>query len=159
MTMKTGLTGSLVACVAAAGIAVGALALEPGGGPAQAPASAPAPPGAQAQTPAPAAGPAEQPSGGSPYGQAGEAAPAPPAGATVEISDFTFSAPSTGPGSTVTVANRDGFPHTVSADDGSFESGTVDAGATGTFVAPATPGTYQFHCEIHPQMSGTLTVG
>jgi plastocyanin len=157
MTMKTGLTGSLVACVAAAGIAVGALALEPGGGPAQAPASAPAAPGAQAQTPAP--GPAGQPAGGSPYGQAGEAAPAPPAGATVEISDFTFSAPSAGPGSTVTVANRDGFPHTVTADDGSFESGTVDAGATGTFVAPTAPGTYQFHCEIHPQMSGTLTVG
>jgi plastocyanin len=156
MTTKTGLTGSLVACVAAAGIAVGALALEPGG-PAQAPASAPAPP------PAPA--PAEQPPAGSPYGQAGqpgqagETAPAPSAGTTVEISDFTFSAPSAGPGSTVSVANRDGFPHTVSADDGSFESGTVDAGATGTFVAPAAPGTYQFHCEIHPQMSGTLTVG
>jgi plastocyanin len=146
MTMKTGLTGSLVACVAAAGVAVGALALEPGGGPAQAPASAPAPP------------PAEQTPAGSPYGQASEAAPT-PATTTVEISDFTFSAPTAGPGASVTVANRDGFPHTVSADDGSFDSGTVDAGATGTFVAPAAPGTYQFHCEIHPQMSGTLTVG
>jgi plastocyanin len=130
---------------------VGALALEPGGGPAQAPASAPAPP--------PAAAPAEQAPTGSPYGQAGEAAPAPSAGTTVEISDFTFSAPTAGPGSSVTVANRDGFPHTVSADDGSFESGTVGAGATGAFVAPTAPGTYQFHCEIHPQMSGTLTVG
>jgi plastocyanin len=149
MTMKTALTGSLVACVAAAGIAVGALALEPGGGPAQAPASASAP--AQA--------PAGQPPAGSPYGQAGEAAPATSAGTTVEISDFTFSAPTAGPGSSVTVANRDDFPHTVSADDESFESGTVDAGATGSFVAPAASGTYQFHCEIHPQMTGTLTVG
>jgi plastocyanin len=155
MTMKTGLTGSLVACVAAAGVAVGALALEPGGGPAQAPASAPA------QAP-PAQAPAGQPPAGSPYGQAGqpgEAAPAPSPGTTVEISDFTFSAPTAGPGSSVAVANRDGAPHTVSADDGSFGSGTVDAGATGSFVAPAAPGTYQFHCEIHPQMSGTLTVG
>jgi plastocyanin len=145
MTMKTALTGSLVACVAAAGVAVGALALEPGGGSAQAPASAPAPPPASAgQAPA-----------GSPYGQAAPAA----AATTVEISDFTFSAPAAGPGSSVTVANRDGFPHTVSADDASFDSGTVDAGAAGTFVAPAAPGTYQFHCEIHPQMTGTLTVG
>jgi plastocyanin len=154
MTMKTGLTGSLVACVAAAGVAVGALAVEPGGGPAQAPASA----SASAQGPASAPAPAGQPTG-SPYGQAGEATPAPSASTTVEISDFTFSAPTAGPGSSVTVANRDGAPHTVSADDGSFESGTVEAGATGTFVAPAAPGTYQFHCEIHPQMSGTLTVG
>jgi plastocyanin len=149
MTMKTGLTGSLVACVAAAGVAVGALAVEPGGGPPQAPASATAPP----QTPA------GQPTAGSPYGQAGGATPAPSAGTTVEISDFTFSASTAGPGSSVTVANRDDFPHTVSADDGSFESGTVDAGATGTFVAPAAPGIYQFQCEIHPQMNGTLTVG
>jgi plastocyanin len=157
MTMKTALTGSLVACVAAAGVAVGALALEPGGGPPQAPASAPAPPPASAgQAPA-----------GSPYGQAGDAgdaggaSQAAPAAAatTVEISDFAFSAPTAAPGSSVTVANRDGFPHTVSADDGSFESGSVDAGATGSFVAPAAPGTYQFHCEIHPQMTGTLTVG
>jgi plastocyanin len=154
MTMKTGLTGSLVVCVAAAGIAVGALALEPGGGPAQAPASAPT-------QPASAPAPAGQAPAGSPYGQAGGSAPAPPAAAaaTVEISDFTFSAPTAGPGSGVTVANRDGVPHTVSADDGSFDSGTVDAGATGTFGAPEAPGTYQFHCEIHPQMSGTLTVG
>jgi plastocyanin len=157
MTMKTGLTGSLVACVAAAGVAVGALAVEPGGGPAQAPAPASAAAPAQGQASAPA--PAGQPSAGSPYGQAGEAAPAPSAGTTVEISDFTFSAPTAGPGSSVTVANRDGFPHTVSADDGSFDSGTVDAGATGSFVAPAASGTYQFHCEIHPQMNGTLTVG
>jgi plastocyanin len=156
--MKTGLTGSLVVCVAAAGIAVGALALEPGGGPAQAPASAPAAAPAPAGAPAPAA-PAGQPPAGSPYGQAGGAAPAAPAGTTVEISDFTFSAPTAGAGASVTVANRDGVAHTVSADDGSFDSGTVDGGATGTFVAPSAPGTYQFHCEIHPQMSGTLTVG
>jgi plastocyanin len=144
--MKTALTGSLVVCVAAAGIAVGALTLDAGGN--QAPAAQPT-----ATTAAPAASP------GSPYGGGGGAAPAPSAGTTVEISDFTFSAPTAGPGAAVTVSHADGVPHTVSADDGSFESGTVGGGATGTFVAPSAPGTYQFHCEIHPQMNGTLTVG
>ena len=140
--MKTPLTASLVVCVAAAGIAVGALALEPGGDPTPAAQSAPT-------SPAPAA---------SPYGDAGATAAA-PSGTTLEISDFAFSASAAGPGAAVAVSNRDGFPHTVTADDGSFDSGTVDAGATGGFVAPSAPGTYPFHCEIHPQMNGTLTVG
>lgn len=146
--MKTALTGSLVVCVAAAGIAVGALALEPGGTPAPAVQPAGAPPAQAPASPAP-----------SPYG-GGAAAPAPPsAGATLEIADFAFSAPASAPGATVTVSNRDDFPHTASADDGSFDSGTVNAGAAGTFAAPSAPGAYPFHCEIHPQMNGTLTVG
>jgi plastocyanin len=149
--MKTALTGSLVVCVAAAGIAVGALALEPGGDP------APAAPPAPATEPAPTAGAP----GASPYGDAGAQTPAPAAtaAATVDISDFAFSATAAAPGATVAVSNGDGFPHTVTADDGSFQSGTVDAGATGAFVAPSAPGTHPFHCEIHPQMTGTLTVG
>jgi plastocyanin len=146
--MKTALTGSLVVCVAAAGIAVGALALEPG---------TPAAPAAQPPTvPAPPAGAPAAPGNG-PYGGGGST-PA-PAAATVQISDFTYSVPAATSGSSVAVSNLDGVPHTVTADDGSFRSGTVDGGATGTFVAPAAPGTYQFHCEIHPQMSGSLTVG
>ena len=145
--MKTALTGSLVVCVAAAGIAVGALALEPGGDP--------------APTTQPATVPTQPAPGASPYGDGttgAGAAPA-PAAAAIEISDFAFSASAAGPGAAVAVSNRDGFPHTVTADSGSFDSGTVDAGATGSFVAPSAPGTYPFHCEIHPQMNGTLTVG
>lgn len=144
--MKNALTGSLVVCVAAAGIAVGALTLQPG---TPAPAAQPAPTGAAP----PAAAP-----GASPYGDDGATA-TPSAPATVQISDFTYSAPATAPGSSVGVSNLDGVPHTVTADDGSFQSGTVDGGATGGIVAPAAPGTYSFHCEIHPQMNGTLTVG
>lgn len=141
--MKTSLTGSLIVCVAAAGIAVGALTLEPGGDPA--PATQPTP---ASSTPA-----------ASPYGDAGATATGSPPAATLEISDFTFSASAAEPGATVAVSNRDGFPHTATADDGSFQSGTVDAGGTGGFVAPSAPGTYPFHCEIHPQMNGALTVG
>ena len=31
-------------------------------------------------------------------------------------------------------------------------------GKTATFTAPAKAGTYKFHCNIHSQMHGTLTV-
>lgn len=127
---------------------MGALTLQPG---TPAPAAQPAPTGA-----APSGDTAP---GASPYGDAGATPAAPAAPATVQISDFTYSAPAAAPGSSVGVSNLDGVPHTVTADDGSFQSGTVDGGATGGIVAPAAPGTYSFHCEIHPQMNGTLTVG
>ena len=47
--------------------------------------------------------------------------------------------------------------HSVSADDSSFESCLQGAGSTftTTFVKA---GTYAYHCAIHPQMKGTVTV-
>ena len=61
-------------------------------------------------------------------------------------------------GATVTVENKDDVTHTVTADDGKSFNITVDAGKTATFTAPSTAGTYKFHCNIHSQMHGTLTV-
>lgn len=151
MTSST-ITGALVVCVAAAGIAVGALVLEPGD-------TSPAAPAAGGA--APVAG-APAPAGGGAYGNGGgaaPAAPAAPAGGSLEISGFQFGAATVGAGGQVTVSNRDGAPHTVTADDGAFDSGQVDGSGTGAFVAPGQPGTYGFHCEIHPDMAGTLTVG
>jgi len=150
MTSST-ITGALVVCVAAAGIAVGALVLEPGD-------TSPAAPAAGGA--APAAG-APAPAGGGGYGNGGAvpAAPAAPASGSLEISGFQFGAATVGAGGQVTVSNRDGAPHTATADDGSFDSGQIDGSGTGAFVAPSQPGTYSFHCEIHPDMSGTLTVG
>src|SRR4051794_30150883 len=69
-------------------------------------------------------------------------------------------------GSTILFANVGGKPHTLTADDGSFDTGVVAPGAEGgrfagnnaTVTVPKS-GTYTFHCEIHPQvMKGTLTV-
>lgn len=140
--------------MAAAGIAVGALVLEPGD-------SSPAAPAAGGAAPA-AASPA--PAGGGGYGSsddgggAAPAAPAAPAGGSLEISGFQFGTTTVGAGGQVTVSNRDGAPHTVTADDGAFDSGQVAGSSTGAFAAPGQPGTYSFHCEIHPDMSGTLTV-
>jgi len=146
--MTRGLTGSFLVCLAAAALAVGALILHPG---------------SEAQGNASVTATTVAPTGQSPYGTGtgGGANPGSTstAGATLEISDFAFSDVSVAPGATVTVVNRDDFPHTVNDDEGAISSGPVDGGSTGSFVAPSTPGTYQIHCNFHPQMSGTLTVG
>ena len=54
------------------------------------------------------------------------------------------------------VTNRDGFTHTVTSDDGVFDV-TVNGGKTKSMPS-LKPGTYAFHCKIHPSMKGTLTV-
>lgn len=38
-----------------------------------------------------------------------------------------------------------------------FDTDSIDDGATATFTAPSTPGSYSFICAIRP-MTGTLTV-
>jgi plastocyanin len=60
-------------------------------------------------------------------------------------------------GTTVTWANADVEPHTVTADDGSFDSGDVAAGSTFQHTF-ATAGTVTYHCIIHEQMKGTVIV-
>jgi plastocyanin len=76
----------------------------------------------------------------------------------IAISQFTFSSAAVAPGATFTVDNLDGVEHTVTATDGSFESGVVAAGGAVGLVAPALPGVYPFFCAIHPSMTGQLTV-
>jgi plastocyanin len=76
----------------------------------------------------------------------------------VEISDFTFAAAPVAPGSTVTVANRDGESHTLTAANGSFDTGQIPSGKAVAFLAPSAPGTYQIVCTIHPSMHSELVV-
>jgi molecular chaperone DnaK len=76
----------------------------------------------------------------------------------VLITDSTFSAARAAPGATVFVRNTDTVAHTLTANDGSFGTGVIEPGATGSFTAPDAAGTYDFSCEIHPQMTGTLVV-
>ena len=88
--------------------------------------------------------------------------PEPPASddTTVDILDFSYDPPNlTVPsGTVITWTNGDTQPHTVSADDGdSFESGVFNQGDTYELTAPA-PGTYPYHCAVHPFMTATLTV-
>jgi plastocyanin len=74
------------------------------------------------------------------------------------IKGFRFDAVNAAPGATVRVTNGDSDDHTVTAKDGGFGV-TVPASGENSFVAPATPGTYSFYCQIHPGMTGTLVVG
>ena len=80
-------------------------------------------------------------------------------GAAIEIEGFAFSSlDPVAPGTEITVSNLDGAQHTLTADDGSFNTGGLDGDATTTITAPDAPGTYSFICNIHPQMTGSLTV-
>jgi plastocyanin len=47
--------------------------------------------------------------------------------------------------------------HTVTSDDGTFDSGTITPGAN-FHVRFNRPGTYAYHCEIHASMHGTVFV-
>lgn len=78
----------------------------------------------------------------------------------VAISGFSFSPASitVTVGDTVTWTNSDAQAHTATADDASFDTGTI-AGSGGTGSATfATAGTFPYHCKIHPTMTGTVTV-
>jgi plastocyanin len=78
--------------------------------------------------------------------------------ATITIKTFKFGDPITvKAGATVTVKNADMTTHTVLADDKSFDTGDIAGGSDATFVAP-NAGTYEFHCNIHNYMRGTLNV-
>ena len=69
-------------------------------------------------------------------------------------------------GSTLLFANVGGKPHTLTADDGSFDTGVVTPGAEGGRFAGSNAsvvlnkaGVFPFHCEVHPAaMKGTITV-
>jgi plastocyanin len=77
----------------------------------------------------------------------------------VAISGFAFS-PKTVTvtvGDTVTWTNSDSTAHTATADDGSFDTGTLGNGATGSATF-STAGTFAYHCKIHAAMTGTITV-
>jgi plastocyanin len=51
----------------------------------------------------------------------------------------------------------DSAQHTVTSDDNKFDSGLQSKGQTFTFKFTAA-GTYKYHCTVHPNMLGTLTV-
>ena len=62
-------------------------------------------------------------------------------------------------GQTVAWKNADSLAHTATADAGTFDTGTLAAGATSSPITMTTAGTFPYHCAIHgSSMTGTLTV-
>lgn len=120
--------------------------------------------------------PAAEPSAAAPTTEASAAAPSVEASASaaagsacaesaaagevsVAIKDFAF-----GPadiqakvGQTVTFTNNDSAPHTATLDDGSCATPNISNGASDGLLFNAA-GTYPFHCNVHPNMKGTITV-
>lgn len=78
---------------------------------------------------------------------------------TINIYNMAFPANTTvKKGTVVKWYNQDGYAHTVTSDDGTtFNSGNLAGGATFSYTAN-TVGTFPYHCNIHANMKGNLTV-
>jgi plastocyanin len=96
-------------------------------------------------------------SGSSTSGDSGSAASS---SVHITISNFMFDAMSVTvkPGATVTVTNKDSATHTLTATGGQFNTGDITQNQTKTFKAPMKPGTYNYICDIHQYMMGTIIV-
>jgi plastocyanin len=110
------------------------------------------PPKSTPPAPAPTPAPAPQPT----------PTPAPqPVHKTVSatISGFAFqsAAITINHGDTITWTNNDGVAHTVTADDGSFDSGSIAPGTSYSHTF-SSAGTAVYHCTPHPSMRATIIV-
>lgn len=75
------------------------------------------------------------------------------------IRDFAFSPRllTVPVGTSVRATNQDGATHDWTSDSGVWGSGDLDTGQSFTFTF-RTAGTFDYLCERHPQMTGTVTV-
>ncbi len=85
---------------------------------------------------------------------------APPGANSVSISNFAFSQKeiTVKAGTTVTWTNNDSAPHTVTSDSGSELSSASLAKGQSYSHTFTQPGTYAYHCSVHPQMAGKVAV-
>ena len=60
-------------------------------------------------------------------------------------------------GGTATWKNNDSVAHTATANDGTWDSGSIAPGASFSRTFPAA-GSFPYKCTIHPGMVGTVTV-
>jgi plastocyanin len=86
--------------------------------------------------------------------------PAPAAGpVSVAIANFVYSPDPVHlrAGSSVTWTNNDSAPHTATDDAHAWDTGSLAQGQSAT-VRFDTPGTYTYHCTLHPTMMGRIVV-
>lgn len=88
---------------------------------------------------------------------AGDTAPGPEFAASIQQLAYAPARIEVSAGTTIVWTNRDPVPHTVTAEDGRWDSGLIQPGATWrrTFDRP---GTYPFLCTPHPFMKGVVVV-
>lgn len=81
------------------------------------------------------------------------------AGNVINITGLTFSPQNLTIkiGTTVTWINQDPFPHTATADDGSFDTGVIQSNQRAS-VTFDKAGTFPYHCTPHPFMKATIEV-
>ena len=91
------------------------------------------------------------------YGQAPQAAQAATNQVVIQGMAFGPASLAVAAGTTVTFANQDSVPHTVTSDDGLFDTGQLSPGQSAQLTFTGA-GTYPYHCAIHPSMTGVLTV-
>ncbi|MEO7294767.1 MAG: plastocyanin/azurin family copper-binding protein [Candidatus Limnocylindria bacterium] len=87
------------------------------------------------------------------------AGPTAPADTSVRMAGSRFDPPTLtiAPGETVRWFNDDALPHTVSADDGAWDSGNLASGQ-GFERRFDKPGSYPYLCRYHSGMAGTVEV-
>ena len=142
--------GRLMMGVAAAvALSLAALSAACGGGASDAPAVAPTSPAAAATEPSNASAPS---SAGGNTVKAVEGAGDPRTAWAFDPAQITVAA-----GGSVTFVDAGKEAHTATADDGSFDAGTLNPGESKT-VTFDTAGSFGYHCSLHPWMTGTVVV-
>jgi plastocyanin len=77
----------------------------------------------------------------------------------VTIKNFAFNPASTTVhvGDTITWTNQDSAPHSATASDGSFDTGILQKGKSGSHTFTKA-GSFAYICSVHPSMKATVTV-
>lgn len=60
-------------------------------------------------------------------------------------------------GQSVRFTNNDDVQHTVTDQNGAFDSGLLDTKKSWSYKSDK-PGTYAYYCRVHPSMKGTVVV-
>lgn len=87
-------------------------------------------------------------------------APAGSVGTEIDIENFRYDPMrlEVKPGQKITVTNLDAAAHTLTAKDGSIDSGDLGKGERYDFTAPDS-GTVAYLCDLHQYMTGEIVVG
>ena len=93
------------------------------------------------------------------HAPAAAAAGAPVRSATVDIRSFNYRPVTIAvkKGGRVRWTNSDSASHTATADDRSFDTQSLDKGKSKT-ITFSTAGTFAYHCDFHPFMTGEVVV-